>query len=118
MNLLADESIESAIVAKLRLDGHSVIYISELSPSITDDQVLEEANKNNAILITSDKDFGDLVFRQRKVHAGVVLIRLDGCNLAAKAQEVSEAVRNHASELPGAFAVLTPGQMRIRRPSP
>jgi len=62
MNLVADESVDGPIVERLRQDGHAVFYIAELDPGIDDDAVLDEANRSGALLITSDKDFGELVF--------------------------------------------------------
>ncbi|MHB1318998.1 MAG: DUF5615 family PIN-like protein, partial [Anaerolineae bacterium] len=44
MKLVADEGVDAAIVARLRADGHDVVYVAELSPSITDGAVLELAN--------------------------------------------------------------------------
>jgi predicted nuclease of predicted toxin-antitoxin system len=114
MNLYADESVDRAVVERLRDEGHGVVYVAEQSPSITDDEVLQQANDHGATLLTADKDFGELVFRLGRVHAGVVLLRLAGLPAAAKAEAVAEAVRDHAGELPGAFAVVSPGQMRIR----
>jgi predicted nuclease of predicted toxin-antitoxin system len=73
MNLLADESIEREVVQRLRADGHATIYIAELSPSITDDQVLAEANARSALLVTADNYFGELVYRLGRIHVGVVL---------------------------------------------
>lgn len=55
MNLLADESVEQQIVARLRLDGHEVLYVAEMEPGITDDVVLERANERSALLLTGDK---------------------------------------------------------------
>ena len=63
MNLVADESVDGPSVERLRQDGHAVFYIAELDPGIDDDAVLDEANRSGALLITSDKDFGELVFR-------------------------------------------------------
>ena len=63
MNFVGDESVGRQIVERLRDDGHSVWYVAEMAPSITDDEVLQFANKGSAPLITSDKDFGELVFR-------------------------------------------------------
>ena len=60
MNLLADESVEREIVERLRAEGHDVVYIAELAPSITDDEVLDEANARSALLVTGDKDFGEV----------------------------------------------------------
>jgi len=61
VNILADESIDRQIVDILRLDGHHVWYVSELDPGISDDDVLELANQNSAILITADRDFGEMI---------------------------------------------------------
>ena len=70
MNLLADESVDRPIVERLRDDGHEVVYVAELSPSIGDDEVLQKANDSRALLLTTDKDFGELVFRQRRLNLG------------------------------------------------
>jgi predicted nuclease of predicted toxin-antitoxin system len=115
MNLLADESIDRPIVERLRQEGHSVLYVAELTPSISDDEVLRSANDEDALLLTADKDFGELVFRQHRVHGGVVLIRLFGVSTALKANIVAQVLRDRAVDMPGAFTVLTPGVVRIRR---
>ena len=65
MNLLIDESIDRQIVEKLRLDGHNVVYVSDMDPGISDDVVLRTANSMRALLVTADKDFGELVFRRQ-----------------------------------------------------
>ena len=64
--------------------------------------------------MTADKDFGELVFRQQQVNAGVLLIRLAGLSKDIKAELVSDALRGHSDELLGAFSVLSPGMIRIR----
>jgi predicted nuclease of predicted toxin-antitoxin system len=115
VNLLADESVEGQVVERLRQDGHDVIYVAELAPSIVDEEVLHQANARGAVLVTADKDFGELVFRQGLVHSGVVLLRLAGLANVTKAEIVSEVCRLRAAELIGAFTVISPGQVRIRR---
>lgn len=117
MMLLADESVDRPIVEQLRQDGHDTLYVAELSPSITDDQVLQEANNRNALLLTEDKDFGELVYRLGRVHAGVILIRLAGLPPSSKAETVAKVLQDHAAELSGAFSVISPGAVRIRRES-
>ena len=67
------------------------------------------------MLITADKDFGELVFRQGQASTGVLPIRLWGLGPAMKAAVVSESIQEHGQELAGAFAVLSPGNIRIRR---
>jgi predicted nuclease of predicted toxin-antitoxin system len=74
MNFLADEGIDKQIVDRLRQDGHSVVSIAEESPGITDDVILEMANQASAVLVTRDKDFGELVYRMSRVTQGVILV--------------------------------------------
>jgi predicted nuclease of predicted toxin-antitoxin system len=115
MNLLADESVDRPVVERLRQEGYDVVYVAELSPSITDEEVLQQANDRSALLVTADKDFGELVFRQGRVHAGVVLLRLSGLPNPTKAEAVAEVFRDRAADLPGAFSVVSPGVVRIRK---
>lgn len=114
MNLLIDESVDRQVVEKFREDGHNVVYVSDLDPGISDDVVLGTANSMRALLVTADKDFGELVFRRQQVSAGVLLIRLAGLPPQSKAELVAIAVRDHSDELAGAFSVLSPGMIRIR----
>ena len=116
MNLVCDEAVDEPILARLRADGHDVTYVRELSPAISDDEVLGLANARTAPLVTSDKDFGELVYRQRRVSHGVVLLRLAGLSNAAKADVVSSAMAAHGGELDGAFTVISPGMVRVRKP--
>ncbi len=117
MKLLADENIHCQIVADLRAVGHDVISISEDFPSVLDETVLDLANRNNAILITSDKDFGELTYRQSLIHQGVVLVRLAGLPTSEKSDILRKLIDMHGHELAGAFTVVSPKQIRIRKPS-
>jgi predicted nuclease of predicted toxin-antitoxin system len=117
MNLVADESVDRPVVDRLRQEGHDVIYVAELAPGISDDEALQRANDRHALLVTEDQDFGELVFRIGRVHAGVVLLRLAGLSAATKAEIVAQVVRDRALELPDSFSVISPGAVRIRRPS-
>lgn len=115
MILLADESIDRQIVQRLRQDSYEVLYIAEIEPSITDEVVLERANERTALLITADKDFGELVFREGQLTSGgVVLIRSAGLSAERKAEIVSNIFSQHGSEFPHNFTVITPGNIRIR----
>lgn len=115
MNVLADESVDFPIVRRLRADGLSVESIAETNSGIPDDQVLDIANGSDALLLTADKDFGELVFRLGRIHNGVVLLRLEGLAASDKAELVSEVFAGHSTELPGAFAVVSRSNVRIRR---
>ncbi|MGC8990532.1 MAG: DUF5615 family PIN-like protein [Verrucomicrobiia bacterium] len=115
MNFWADESVDRQIVERLRQDGHLVWDVAEMEPGISDDIVLASANREAALLLTADKDFGEMIFRQRLHTHGIVLIRLAGLSPSRKAEIVASTVNQHATELAHAFAVIAPGVFRIRR---
>lgn len=115
MRLVADESVDLPVVQRLRSDGHHVISISEVGPGLSDDDVLDIAKREDALLVTADKDFGELVYRQRMASSGVLLIRLAGVSSTRKAALASALLVDHAAELKGTFTVLSPGAVRIRR---
>ena len=116
MNLLADESVDGAIVDRLRADNHAVLYVAEMAPGIDDDTVLQRAMRNGALLLTGDRDFGELVFRLQRAHAGVVLIRLAGLPAARRATPcraclltaVTKCVPRSASSRRGEYVFVDP----------
>ena len=116
MKFLVDESVDRQVVDRLRLDGHEVWYVTEMEPGVPDELILSMADRDRAILVTADKDFGELVFRQKQISRGVILIRLAGLSPIQKAELVSTAISEHLSELENSFTVIVPGAIRIRRP--
>ena len=76
--------------------------------------VLAFSTNARAPLLTADKDFGELVYRQKLVHHGVILLRIAGLPLDAKARLVATFIEKHAAELKGGFAVVTSQSIRIR----
>ncbi len=115
MNLLADESVDRQIVDRLRQDGHDVLYIAEVEPSIPDNLVFDRANEKLALLVTEDKDFGEIVFRDSRLSSGgVVLLRLAGLSAEKKAEIVSNGFKEHEAAFANHFSVVSPGKIRIR----
>ena len=97
----------------MRQDGHEVIAIAETAPGRADDAVLAIAVQENALLLTEDKDFGELVFRLRLLATGIVLFRLGAASSQMKAQIIAFAIHQHGTDLLGKFAVITPRTVRI-----
>lgn len=114
MNFIADENVDQQIVDYLRKNGYDVLYVEEMAPGISDEIVLSEANKANSLLITADKDFGEMIFRQKHLTAGVILIRLAGISSSKKAELILSAIKDHRDELKNSFTVIRPGHLRIR----
>lgn len=114
MNLVVDEGVDKQIVDALRAAKFHVTYFAEESPGTDDATILAAASQAQTLLLTCDKDFGELVYRQRLSTAGVVLIRLAGLMAESKARVVAETLQGHSGEMLSAFSVITPGLLRIR----
>jgi len=84
LKFVADESVDKPIVDHIRNCGYKVLYIEEESPGIADEAVLEKANRQESFLITCDRDFGELVYRQRLISNGIILLRLSGLTTRKK----------------------------------
>ena len=117
MKLLADECIERSIVNHLKENGFDIFTVAELAPGASDDKVIELANKKKAILITADKDFGELIYRQRKLTCGIILVRLHGLTSKRKIEIIANTLNKHKDKLLGSFTVIEPTQIRIREAS-
>jgi len=114
LKFVLDESVDAPIAERLKNDGHNVSCVWDLALGISDEEVLKLANETNALLITADRDFGELVFRMKKLTCGIILVRLSGLSVAKKPEIVSEVISKYGKELSDSFTVITPGLIRIR----
>ena len=114
MKILADENIDYPIIKLLREEGFEVFSIFEENRSVNDQTVLEIANQLNAILLTNDKDFGDLVIRQRLPHKGIILLRLTNKNLAENTQIIINVLKTYHTQLSNQFTVIRDKHIKIR----
>ena len=108
MRLLADENFNRLEVEMLRSRGHDLVWIEEETPGIDDQAVLSRATAEGRILLTYDKDFGDLVFRDKlKAPFGVILFRVrrDNRSLSEVAQIITNAVESR-SDWTGHFSAV------------
>ena len=110
--IVADESVDFRVVVRLREIGMTVFSIAEEIPSITDSDVLSIASENRALLITEDKDFGELVFRLRLPHHGILLIRIEEATY--KISSVAAAIKEHYNEMIDKFSVINNNKLRIK----
>lgn len=114
MNILADENIDEQIIETLRKNKYNILYVGEMAAGISDDIVLSKANEMNAVLLTADKDFGELVFRQHLISKGVILVRLSGMSPNDKSRQILAIINEHKNEIINSFTVITHNHIRIR----
>jgi predicted nuclease of predicted toxin-antitoxin system len=94
--------------------GFDVKSLRSIDVRLDDSEILQIARTEHRVVVTMDKDFGELVYRRCKGHVGVLLLRMDDANGDAKANAMKSIVLNHADELSNAFSVYQHGVLRIR----
>ncbi len=114
MRFLFDQSTDRRLAPYLRNLGHDVTIVAvDYPPSLPDEQVLAIAHQEQRILVTEDRDFGELVFLPQRPHLGVIYLRLPPSEVAVKFDRLHEVLANHTDSL-DQFIVLTPSSVRVR----
>ena len=114
MRLCANENVPGMCVGALRERGHDVLWVRESSPGLPDGAVLERALTESRILLTFDKDFGELVFRRGAgASCGVVLFRITMSSPTAVAHRVATILESR-SDWSGNFSVVDDTVVRMR----
>jgi predicted nuclease of predicted toxin-antitoxin system len=115
MKFLVDECVGHGVNAWLKNQGYDSVSILEFSPGIPDEAVLHKALLEGRILITMDKDFGDIIFRSNKDHCGIILLRLSDWQPKNKIAILESLLANYTNELENNFFVATEQSVRIVR---
>src|SRR6266852_2715484 len=92
MQFIADENVSHRVVERLRAEGYDVMLVVGQFSGMPDTDVLKLAAAEARVLITEDRDFGELVLRQRLAVRGVILLELDRLSTEAEADRVAEVV--------------------------
>ena len=115
MKLIADESVDYGIILWLRYNGYEVLAIEDSYKGSDDEEVLNISLNQNSLLITEDKDFGELVYRLNKSHIGIILLRLSGIDLETKNKIVLRSLKENLNNMKNSFSVISAKQTRIRK---
>lgn len=115
MRILANENVSGAIIRRLRAGGHDVPSTKESMRGQTDRAVLERAQKEERLVLTHDKDFGELPFGWGlPASSGVILLRLTGANAEIDCRRAIAAIESRTDWV-GHFSVITDNRIRMRR---
>lgn len=115
MQFLADESCDFAVVHALRAAGHDVVAVSEVARGAEDSVIVELARSQRRILLTEDKDFGQLVFAAARSSSGVILVRWPVAARSSLGSTIAGVVATNGDALKEAFVVVEPGRVRVTR---
>lgn len=114
MKFLLDVCCSSRSLRRLLVElGHDVRLVSEVDPRASDETVLGMAHEEGRVVITEDKDFGELVAVQRRPHSGI--IRFLELSVSEQVTAMQEVLNHYRSEVEsGAVMVVTRGRIRVR----
>jgi predicted nuclease of predicted toxin-antitoxin system len=115
VQFLADESCDFAVVRALRAAGFDVVAVAEIAPRLTDQAVVEHALQGRRVVLTEDKDFGQLVYSSQRRGPGIILIRFPATARKTLPDTLLDLVRKGEQHIAGHFVVIQPGRVRIRR---
>ncbi len=115
MRVLLDTCVWGKAAEDLRASGHDVVSCGDWAEDPGDSEILARALAAGRVLVTLDKDFGELAVYERQAHCGIV--RLVNVAARAQGQVVLHILAVHGKELlAGAVATAEPGRLRIRPP--
>jgi predicted nuclease of predicted toxin-antitoxin system len=119
MRFLVDENAGPAVARWLKTQGHEVFSVYNEARGLSDEAIIQKAYDEYWILITSDKDFGEKVYRERFPHHGIILLRLQDERAASKIETLKRFIAQYAADLDDNFVVVTENRVRFaRRSSP
>jgi predicted nuclease of predicted toxin-antitoxin system len=114
MRIIANENISGDAVKALQQEGHEVIWIRTKAPGTKDHDILEMAQRDKLVVITFDKDFGELAFSYGlPAQCGVILFRVPPLSPEFLVRFIVQSINNR-DDWSGIFAVIEPDRIRIR----
>ena len=113
IKFIADVNVEKILVDYLIGNGYDVKWIPDYNRKMFDDELLDLANREKRILITNDKDFGEITFLQRKLSMGIILIRVKGQKAEDKVKLFKKLLHNYSDKLLNHFTVITKEKIRF-----
>lgn len=113
MRFIVDECTGPSVARWLQEQNHQVFSVYSDERGRADGALLTKAFTENWILITNDKDFGEMVYRERRPHKGVILLRLENERSANKIRVLQQLLQRYEIFLPDNFIVVTENQIRF-----
>src|SRR5687767_359020 len=114
MKFLADECLDSRVIARLRSAGHDVSAVRDSSRGCSDGTVLAAARREHRVLVTEDKGFGDLIVRHGFDVPGLVLVPYAQVDVEAVLERLLAVIDEHGERLRAMHVVVRPERVRVR----
>jgi predicted nuclease of predicted toxin-antitoxin system len=113
VRFLVDECTGPKVARWLRGEGHEVFSVYEQARGMRDEDIIAKALDEDWILITNDKDFGEKVYREHRLHRGVILLRLKNERATSKIEALRRLLATYADRLTDRFVVVSETRVRF-----
>lgn len=113
IRFLADVNVEKPVVDYLLKEGYDIEWIPDIEIGMSDEGLLQIANREKRIPITNEKDFGELIFLQKRLTSGIILIRAKGLRSREKVRLMKKLLMGYREKLLNHFVVLTKNKIRV-----
>jgi predicted nuclease of predicted toxin-antitoxin system len=111
---LVDVGVGRKVEGFLRKSGYDVKAVRDVNSRARDTDILKLAVSEGRMIITMDKDFGELVYNSGMAHSGVLILRLEDAKGTDKADVVAKLLSDYSGEIENKFCVFQDGKLRIR----
>jgi predicted nuclease of predicted toxin-antitoxin system len=114
LKFLVDIGVGKKVEKWLEENGYDVKAVRNINPKAKDSEILNLAIAEGRMVITMDKDFGELVYNSGEMHSGVLILRLEDADGEQKAHIVKQVLNEFAGRIQGKFCVFQDNRLRIR----
>jgi len=115
LKFLIDVGVGKGIENYLYAEGYDIKAVREIDPCLEDEKIIRTAFLENRMVITMDKDFGELVYHSLMEHSGVLLLRLEDATGSKKLKVLKFIIENYSDRIKNCFCVFQNDKFRIRK---
>ena len=115
LKFLIDVGVGKKVELFLREQGHDIKTVRTIDPQMPDEEIIHLASLEDRMIITMDKDFGELVYHSAMKHHGVLLLRLEDATGFEKQEVVANILAKYSTEIVNCFCVFQNAKLRIKK---
>ncbi len=115
IKFLVDVGVGKSIENYLCEKGYDTKSVRKIDPAMSDDNIIRLAAAEKRMVITMDKDFGELIYHSRMNHCGVLLLRLEDAAVPEKLQIVKSILDTYSSKIANCFCVFQKNKFRVKQ---
>jgi predicted nuclease of predicted toxin-antitoxin system len=114
LKFLIDVGVSKKVEKWFLNRGYDIKSVRDIDPRMPDKEVLKIAVSEKRMVVTMDKDFGELVYHSALPHGGVLLLRLEEAKSDEKVKVVEQILEEHSDKLPNSFCAFKGGRLRVK----